>query len=158
MSGTTCDRLSLLMSPASMVITSCIGHCFAECTMCSLQSILGRLCVLHTWRLCCSVNMMSVFHVYQYWLQSGLTHTGSAKAVKNKKGGEAWTLNQSSKDPRKVNAAKQALTGKLSKPVLKKPTAAQKSPQVAEHRHCTALPSVLCHPGRCSVADGYVFW
>lgn len=41
--------------------------------------------------------------------------------VHTKKGGEAWTLSQSTKDPAKVTAAKQALKGKLSKPVAEKP-------------------------------------
>ena len=45
---------------------------------------------------------------------------GAAKGVKAKKGGEAWMLNQSNKDPAKVTAAKQALKGKLSKPMPKK--------------------------------------
>ena len=50
--------------------------------------------------------------------------------MKTKKGGEAWTLSQSSKDPAKVNAAKQAVNSRLSKPVPKK-TNARKTPQVS---------------------------
>ena len=49
-----------------------------------------------------------------------VTGAGAAQGVKAKKGGEAWMLNQSNKDPAKLTAAKQALTGKLSKPMPKK--------------------------------------
>lgn len=51
--------------------------------------------------------------------------SGVSKAAKAKKGGEAWTLSQSSKDPAKVNAAKQALKGKLSGPLTKKASASK---------------------------------
>lgn len=50
---------------------------------------------------------------------------GVPTAAKSKSGGEAWALHQSSKDPARVTAAKQALTGKLSKSVPKKPVQAQ---------------------------------
>ena len=49
-----------------------------------------------------------------------VTGAGAAQGVQAKKGGEAWMLNQSNKDSAKVTAAKQALTGKLSKPMPKK--------------------------------------
>ncbi|KAL3148288.1 hypothetical protein ABBQ38_013754 [Trebouxia sp. C0009 RCD-2024] len=55
---------------------------------------------------------------------------GPVKKVKSKSGGEAWALNQSSKDPARVTAAKQALTGKLSKSIPKKPVQAKAPPQV----------------------------
>lgn len=50
---------------------------------------------------------------------------GTPKHVKSKSGGEAWALNQSSKDPARVTAAKQALTSKLGKSVPKKPVQAK---------------------------------
>ena len=50
---------------------------------------------------------------------------GLLKNVKPKSGGEAWALNQSSKDPVRVTAAKQALVGKLSKSAPKKAVLAQ---------------------------------
>lgn len=40
--------------------------------------------------------------------------------VHSKKGGEAWTLSESTKDSAKVTAAQQALKGKLSKPMSEK--------------------------------------
>ncbi|KAL3136932.1 hypothetical protein ABBQ32_006538 [Trebouxia sp. C0010 RCD-2024] len=55
---------------------------------------------------------------------------GTPKHVKSKSGGEAWALNQSSKDPARVTAAKQALTSKLGKSVPKKPVQAKAPPQV----------------------------
>lgn len=61
---------------------------------------------------------------------SGRTCAGASKGVKTKKGGEAWALSQSSKDPAKVTAAKQALKGKLSKPMLKKSNT-KKTPQAS---------------------------
>ncbi len=74
----------------------------AAAKMYGLQPACERLCSALGWELICVVG------------------AGAAKGVKAKKGGEAWMLNQSNKDPAKVTAAKQALKGKLSKPMPKK--------------------------------------
>lgn len=71
---------------------------------------------------------------------------GPVKKVKSKSGGEAWALNQSSKDPARVTAAKQALTGKLSKSIPKKPV--QAKVQHLKHPH-TTHQSLYAYQQRC---------
>ena len=51
--------------------------------------------------------------------------TGASQDIKSRKGGKAWSLNQSAKEPKKVIAAKKAIAGMISKPVIKKKTQVQ---------------------------------
>ena len=50
--------------------------------------------------------------------------TGASQDIKSRKGGKAWSL-KSAKEPKKVIAAKKAIAGKMSKPVIKKKTQVQ---------------------------------
>ncbi len=66
-----------------------------------------------------------LIRVRQACVNKSAACAGAFKGVRAKKGGEAWTLSQSRKDPAKVTAAKQALKGKLCKPMPKKTTQAR---------------------------------